>query len=275
MNETQSTRKKLAGLARVGWKFPDGIDYSALADEIKGTSTSLEGSLRDRLGLEGLCALITSGKLSDEKCRSLLAELLSEKHFLDGLGKECDDSVFNRSCSAYGIIAVISHNKAVDRRILSDDEVRNILDIALKQLENEKDFRGFVEVKGWADSIGHTSDLLACLAQDSAIGYNELIAMLAVLKSKICIDYYCYNHEFSRFRDVIVKIMQRELISEQEFYDWITSCSKYEKTGDLLKDARLKSNISEFFCWLSSALKKDVPNLYPYVWNVFCDTLEE
>ena len=275
MNETQQLKKKLTQLKRSNWEFPEGIDYNDLADEIKGTSTSLEGSLRDRLGLDGLYALIISGKISDEKCRSLLEELISEKHFLNGLGKECDDSVFNRSCCAYGIIATIEHNKAVDRRFLSDDDVKNVLSIALKQLENEKDFRGFVGAKGWADSIGHTSDLLACLAGDDAIGYNEHIEILSVLKNKICIDNHYYSHEKSRFCTVISNILKRGLISEKEFCDWVTSFSIYEETGDALKDDCLRSNVSELLCTLSFTVKEDMPNVYPHVLNAFCDMLEQ
>ena len=103
-------------------------------------------------------SLIESGKVSDEKCRLLLAKLISDKYLLCGLGEECDDSVFTRSFSVYYIGAIIEHNRKAGGRILDNDEVRNILCAALEYYSGEKDLRHFVEMKGWAHSAAHGAD---------------------------------------------------------------------------------------------------------------------
>jgi len=274
MNKAQELKQRLIEIIKNDYAFPDDMDANVLADETKEALASTDGDLRDRLALGVLCSLISSGKLTDEKCRSLLHELISDEYLLCGLGKECDDSVFARSFSTYPISTILEHNRKVDRRILTDDETKNVLDAALKYMREENDLRGFVDDKGWANSIGHAADFFASLAEDPAFGHAELLTMLNTIRDKVCIDYACYGHDIFRLRSAVLAILKRGLISEQEFANWVAEFLKHEKTGDYMKDARLAANRSEFFWGLSHGLKKALPNFYPYTFNAYFEIIQ-
>jgi len=274
MHKTQELKQLLIKIVKNDNALPDGIDFDAFADELKETLTSTDGDLRDRLALGVFCNLISDGKLTDEKCHSLLHELISDKYLLCGLGKECDDTVFARSFSVYPLSAILEYNRKVDRRILTDDEVKKALDAAVRFMREENDLRDFVDDKGWANSIGHAADFFGYLAQDPAIGYAELSAMLNAIRDKICIDYACYGHDIFRLTAAATSILERKLVSEQEFADWVASFLKYTKIGDHMKDARLTANRSEFFWSLSYKLKEPLPDFRTYAFNAYFELIE-
>jgi len=269
-----SLKKRLIEITKNNYQFSDSINVNSLADEMKEALTSTDGDLRDRLALEVFCNLIYSEKLSDEKCHSLLHELISDKYLLHGLGKECDDSVFSRSFSTYPISSIVRYNHKIGRRILTNDEIKNVLNAALKYLREENDLRDFVDAKGWANSIGHAADFLASLAEDSAFGHSELFAMLNTIRDKICINYACYGADIFRLADAVAAILKRGLISEEAFANWVASFLEYEKTGNYMNDARLASNRSEFFWGLSGRLKKQLPNFHSYAFNAYFKIIE-
>jgi len=270
----KTLKQQLIEITKNNYVFPEGMDVNALADEMKDALTSPDGHLRDRLALEVFCKLIASKRLSGEKCHSLLHEFISDKYLLRGLGEECDDSVFGRAFCTYPISSILGYNREADSTFLTDDEIKNVLNAALKYLQEEKDFRYFVEAKGWADSIGHAADLFGALASEQVFGHDELLLMLNAIRDKICIDYVCHGANVFRLADSVQSIVSRELISEQEFLSWVRSFFDYKKIGDDIKDARITYNRSEFFWSLSNRLKEKYPSFRAYTFNAFFELIE-
>jgi len=266
-------KQKLIEFVKNDYIFPNDMDANVFVDEVKEALKSTDGNLRDRLALNVICKLIEDGKLSDDKCCQLLQELISDKYLLCGLGEECDDSVFGRSFSTYPISAILAYNRQVERRILTDEDIKNVFTAAIKYVQEEKDLRGFVDDKGWADSIGHGADFLASLAEDPALSNKELNIMLDAIKDKICINHACHGATVFRLSAAVSEILKRELISEKEFSDWVASFLKYENSGDYMKDMRLAYNRSEFFVGLSGRLKEQSPDFYPYASNAFFELI--
>jgi len=254
--------------------FPNDVDYDAFSDELKEALKSTDGNLRDRLALNTFCELITSGKISDDKCRMLFRELISENYLLCGLGKECDDSVFARSFSTYPISSILEYNRQSERRILTDDDIKSVFAAAIKYVREEIDMRDFVDGKGWADSIGHGADFLASLAEDSALGANEHRLMLDTIRDKVCIDYVNHAHAVFRLAGAASEILIKGLLSESEFANWVAAFFKQEKASDDAKDTRLAYNKSEFFVGLYGRIKTPLPNLYPYAFDAFIDLIK-
>ena len=275
MYKTLPLKRRLIDLMRNEWILPNDIDVSSLVDEMLKALASIDSDLRDRLTATGFYKLVHSEKISDEKCQFLLAELISERHMLCGLGNEEDDTVFNRSFSAIVANDLISYDKILDRRIFTDDEIKSVLSVVLKCIKEEKDLRAFDDIKGWAHAIAHFGDILATLAEDSAIGHYELTEILYAIKDKICIDYYCYiSDEDIRLADAVSKIIQREIITEKEFSVWIASFLNYKETGDLIRDGRLRFNRSNFLWCISTRTVSSFPKLYPYVLNTILKLME-
>lgn len=275
MDKTQPLKKRLIEIMKNNWLFPDDIDASALADEIKEALASTDSMLRDRLASTGFYHLVKSGRLSDEKCRSLLFDIISEKYMLKNLGMEYDDSVFGRGFYAYAAEEFISYNRAVNGRLLSDDEVRKVFAVMLKCFKEEKDLRDLDDVKGWAHTAAHIGDVLGSFAEDGAIGHDELVETLYAIKEKICVDYHCYrSDEWGRLADVVIKILERGVVNEKEFFDWTASFMKYGKTGNILTDGRLLHNRYHFFLNLNRMLEKNYPNLRPCVWEAIIELME-
>jgi len=266
-------KQRLIEIVKNDYDFPIELDANTFVDEVKEALKSTDGNLRDRLALNVICNLIENGKLSDDKCRLLLQELISDKYLLCGLGEECGDSVFGRSFSTYPISSILEYNRQVKRRILTDEDIKDVFTAAIKYVQEENDLRGFVDDKGWADSIGHGADFLASLAEDSALGSKELSIVLDVIRDKVCIDYACHGATVFRLAAAASEVLKRKLIGEQEFASWTASFLKYENSGDYMKDMRLAYNRSEFFMGLSGRIKERLPDFYPYALNAFFELI--
>ena len=249
------------------WQFPADIDAEALADEMKEALASTDGILRDRLALDGFGKLISSGRVSDEKCRAIFDELVSDKYLLNGLGKECDDSVFGRAFSGYGIFDLFEYSEGKDDKIFTKDDIFQAFQAVLKCFNEEKDLRGFVDGKGWAHSIAHNADCLAGFAGDDKLGHSELMAILLAVKERICQGHSSIIGEHMRLREPVLSVLDRGVINEQEFADWIADICTYEKTGNAEEDVCKIMGRCEFMITLRGKIKEKHPNLFPYVFD--------
>jgi hypothetical protein len=79
-----------------------------------------------------------------------------------------------------------------------------------------------VEGKGWAHSAAHYSDALDDLARCSEMGASDLREILYTLTSLLCRqdEVYCWGED-DRFATVILAILGRRLLSQEELEEWI------------------------------------------------------
>lgn len=187
-------KNRLIAYKKDDWKFPENIDADILADEIKEAFADTDGILRDRLALDGFDKLITSGKVSDEKCQNIFNELVSNKYLLNGLGKECDDSVFGRAFCGYGILTLLE--------------------------------------------------------------YSSIIG------------------EHMRLREPISSVIERGIINEKEFADWIAAICAYEKTGNAEDDTCKIMGRCEFMVTLNNGIKDKQPHLACYAFDAIIKLME-
>jgi len=260
-------KKRLIELMKNDWSFPDDMNGDAFADELKDALTSTDSTLRDRLAYIAFYKLVSGGKVSDEKCRTLYFELIGDKYLQLGLGLEHDDSVFGRAFLVYAAEEFISYNRAVDRRLFTDEEVCNFLDIVLKVFIRERDLRGWDVEKGWAHAVAHTGDVLGGIALDPAIGRDGLMAILNAIRDKVCIDHFRWTAgEEGRLAYAVQSVLSREEISESEFAQWIASFAEI-KADDPIRTRCLRLNRNEFFWHMYRTLKDSSPALHKYVWD--------
>lgn len=97
-----------------------------------------------------------------------------------GIGEVGTDSVFLRAFSVLVLAAVIAVDEA--RRgaeiggapFLAGDHVLDWLDRGLAYLRAERDRRGYVPGKGWAQAAAHAADLLRVLARHPCVDRDHL-----------------------------------------------------------------------------------------------------
>jgi len=266
LHNLKPLKKKLIEYFKNDWGFPENIDGDSFVDELIEALSSLDGNLRDRLAFPAFTRIVKSGKVSDEKCRSLYHELITEKYLLKGLGKERDDSVLGRSSFVYAAWSFLEYDKTIDNRIFGSGELKNFFDILLKLVREEKDFRGWDETGGWASVIANTAGILETIVSESSTTHAELLTLMVTIKDKICIDYYRFiNGEDHALINTVISILNRNLITEAEFSSWVDSFLVLKPSGKSLSETRLSLNMFEFFFVMRHRFGESNKNLRPYV----------
>ena len=267
-------KNRLISYMKEDWQFPSDIDTDILADEMKSALANKDGILRDRLVLVGFDKLILSGSVSDKKCRDIFDDLVCDKFLLNGLGKECDDSVFGRAFSGYGILTLLEYNDNKVKKIFTNEDVLTAFQAILKCFIYEKDLRGFVDGKGWAHSIAHNADCLATLTSYDILGYNELTAVLYAVKERVYQGHSAIISDYDRLSQPVLNVIERGIITEQELIDWITDISTYKITGCQDEDVRNIMSRCEFLIFLRFKINDKHPYLNNHVSSKIIELME-
>jgi hypothetical protein len=218
---------------------------------------SLDSILRDDLILKIFYHLIEGARLSYEQMKNILKICLSKEHLFCGLGKVNDDTVFNRTFSMLIIEAIICANNKAEKPFLCKSEVKKVFKIIVDYLRKEKDFRGYVEGKGWAHSIAHASDTLCSLAESKHLDCKELKEILNMIRGAICISDYTYiNEEDERLVNAFMTVYNRNIIEIDEFIDWINSFNEIKGNGRYPDEEHLRENRKVFLRSLYFRTKK-------------------
>jgi hypothetical protein len=257
MKTVNQLKQQLIDIKANNWSIPSDIDKYELALEMLENIGSIDPELRDELILELLFNMIVESHLTDEEVKNLLELLLSEKHLFYNIGKIEDDSVFNRAFTLLITEAMLHRHNENEDNLFTEEEIKRICTDVIRYTRQEKDVRGYVEIKGWAHSTAHTGDVLNAIAKCAEIKKPELIAILEAIKDKICINYYAYiNNEDERLICAVMEIIKKEILSDEEFINWIKSFENIEKTGKYPEDHNLISNHKNFLSALYFRLKR-------------------
>jgi len=270
----EKLRRQLIEITRNNYEFPKTLDINNLADDMLLALKSPDGNLRDRLTLECFFRLIPSGKLSNIKCRAYLKRLIGPEFLLNGLGGEEDDTVFSRAFAPYVIGVILKYNREVDNKFLDATDFAEVLDAGLQVLSEEVDYRGFVDGKGWAESIGHIADFFGVMAIDSQYQEEDLKLMLKGLISKICIGDINHGVAIFRIAEAVKIIINRDVIDEEYFSGLVSGMLNMTNSGNETYDIRLKNNRSEFLFGLSWRLKERFPNFWKITLDAYFELIQ-
>lgn len=174
--------------------------------------------------------IIERNVFSKEQLHNLLDISLDEEHLFYRLGEINTDSVFTRSFSV--LIVALLINKHRNENYISNGELRNLKEKLIKFTVNERDYRGYVETKGWAHVIAHLADALDELALVSTMEHDDLIDVLDAIKDKVMSNDYIYHHdEDERLTTTVKSIIYRDIITHDEIKNWITDFAELEKSN--------------------------------------------
>ena len=120
---------------------------------------------------------------------------------------------------------------------------------SLYSIQEERDYRGYDEDKGWAHAIAHGADALDDLAQCSELEREDLMDILHLIHSKMTITDRVYSDgEDERMVRAVISILNRRLLSKEDVERWIQYFyeAKVSACTDFLPAFRQKNNIKNF-----------------------------
>jgi Protein of unknown function (DUF2785) len=145
-----------------GFKLPSDQPVMRLALEATALLGSTDAELRDAVAYEALATWIyQEERLGVDELEQLRVTLAANAR--RGLGEEEGDGLFLRSFS----ILVLSVLAAEDLKkpFLDSGRFDVLVDLAIGELDRERDLRGYVPGKGWGHATAHCADLVKFLSR--------------------------------------------------------------------------------------------------------------
>lgn len=162
-------KEKLILIKENGYQAPP--DTFQRVQEMINNIGSLDAELRDELICTTLSHWIPGDALNTNELKQLIPVVLDKNHLLYKLGETNVDSVFTRSFSMLVIpLLFMRHKKSP---FLSREHIDQIKEKVFYNVQNERDYRGYDEEKGWAHAIAHAADALDDLAQCSELKKDD------------------------------------------------------------------------------------------------------
>lgn len=199
-----------------GYAAPAGASPDALAASLVACLTSTNPEVRDDVGYFALGHWVTRGLLSDETSRTLVRRLTGA--LTDGLGSVGDDRVFGRSF-ACAVLAALAGRDARTAFLAPPDTLR-LGEAAVAYARGERDVRAFVPPSGWAHAPAHAADLLAALADHSALGAAHLARTLDALAVLLAAPVAYRHGEPRRLAEAAARTLRRQVLPEGVVRAW-------------------------------------------------------
>jgi len=202
--------------------LPEDLDVFDKSDLIAGMLDFIghvDTELRDGLIYSVFNTWTDNGVLTTTEMKMMLDTCLDDEHLFLGIGERETDTVFTRSFSLLVIPLAMCMDK--ETPFLSDNDVRNIKDTVIRYIKQERDYRGYVEGKGWAHAIAHAADALGNIASHKNMERNDLLEILDILKTMILNEEHVYTaEEDERIAQAFMCVYERKILSDDEIRDW-------------------------------------------------------
>lgn len=238
-------KEKLGEIKKNNYEVPRNISPYDFTLVMMKNVGSTDPELRDLLINRVITKWILNDVLTTEQLRELLNININEEHLFFGIGEDGTDSVFTRAFCALNIEVILSVNR--NKKFLLLNEVKAVKESLVKYYRNERDYRGHVEEKGWADSTSHGADVLCEVALCEELDKSDLLDLLAAIKDKLYVNSYTYvDFEDERITTPVVNILDRKLIEISEIVEWVRSFKNIPRVGQPNIDFRAIMNIRNF-----------------------------
>ncbi|MFD1775168.1 DUF2785 domain-containing protein [Paenibacillus rhizophilus] len=164
--------------------------------------------------------LLEENALGKSQMEELLQQSVSDSGLFYGIGEKETDSVFKRTFTSLLIALLLT----CDNR--KPYLTRESYDLALKALIRychlEDDFRGYVEVKGWAHAAAHVADALDECAMSRYAGAKECTEIWTGVQALLERPAEVYQREEDeRLATAIVSMIQSQKVSFATICEWL------------------------------------------------------
>lgn len=246
MNLHENLKERLREIKENNYQASSKEEIQYLIPKMIQNIGNPDAELRDELIYTTFYHWIVNDNITKDELRDLLNTSISDNNLFFHVGEVNSDTVFTRSFSVL-LIPLILYIDQKDR-FLEDDEILNVYNKLIEYFKLEKDYRGYVEDKGWAHAVAHTADALDEIARYEIIGEDKLIKILVCIREKIAIDEYVYiDEEDERLVIGVYTILKRHVIDVNRIEKWIDSIvESYKKRRIYPEDSMILMNVKGF-----------------------------
>jgi Protein of unknown function (DUF2785) len=227
MQDTREQSKEkefLRSIAENNYQIPTDIDAFEFAKNLMANLSLTDEEIRDDLSYMTLASgIIGQQKLSHEQLEKLLNYALDEEHAFFRIGEVGTDSIFMRSFSNL-VVAAILFNDANDPA-LSWEALHATKNALLRYAHEEKDWRGYVEGKGWAHAMAHLADALDECAQNARMTPDDRKEIMLAVSELASLAEPLYHEEDVRLANVAYHVILGKMLDDEFLSTWLASCA--------------------------------------------------
>ncbi|HEY4032905.1 MAG TPA: DUF2785 domain-containing protein [Ktedonobacteraceae bacterium] len=221
--ECATDKEFLRSIAGNNYKIPGALDSFDFARALFANFASSDGELRDELSYMIFAnGIIAKQKLTPEQSEKLLSTALDNGHLFYRIGEFDTDSVFMRSFSNL-VIAALLYSDA-QKPTFSAEIVQWTKKALLEYAHSEKDWRGYVEEKGWAHTMAHLADALDECAQNRTMRAQDRKEILMLISDLAKSPQPLYHEEDVRLAMVAYHIILGKQVDEGFLKTWVDTC---------------------------------------------------
>lgn len=242
------------------FRIPDSIPAAELCFALMSNLHSIDGELRDDLSYGILVNLLEKKPFTAQEWSDMLAVAVSDDYLFWGIGQSGTDTVFARAFAIL-IVAAILEFDAVSR-LLSPDLVQQTTQSVLDYIRSERDYRGYVDGKGWAHSVAHMSYALDSCAHHPATTKEERMAILDGIFELATLPVPLNYMEADHLSRVVFRMIKDEQVTVENLRSWIERFNlPLDRTGETVLQ---NGNASDFLKSMYFLLTWEQPN-YPLI----------
>jgi hypothetical protein len=216
-------KEDLRKIVENNYEVPDGLSEYEAVQQVVGVLSSPDGELRDELGCTVLSKWLLKKKLLNNlQLTELLEQATSRDMFFYKIGESDTDSVFLRTFSSLLIALILIRDN--EEHFLSSVTFHLNMKRLINYCELEKDYRSYVEGKGWAHGPAHVADALDECVRSRYTAYNECeqlwIGLLTLLKNAPNVF---DAEEDERIATAVIAMIELEKVSISTLCDWLST----------------------------------------------------
>ncbi len=206
-------QEQLEKIRKNNYILDNTLNIDSLSSNMLEQIGDTDSYLRDKLIYSTFYHLIKKDYISHTHLQKLLLESIGEKYLLYKIYSNDEDAVFTRAFTTLLIALIIDAD--TNYNFLSQNDILNVKDQLILYMNNEHDFRGYVQDDGWAHSIAHASDTFEALVRSPKLETLHYEEILKTLLNKVCVHsiYYKYEED-ERLVYPIVAMLQNGLKEE-------------------------------------------------------------
>lgn len=270
MTQRATDKQFLHSIAENNYELPHDINSYDFAKALLPNLGSPDGELRDELSYMILVSgIIDKGMLTPEQTEALLTIVLDNNHLFYGIGEVNTNSVFMRSFSNL-IVAAILFTDARNPTV-SAQAVQRIKAALLRYATEERDWRGYVEGKGWAHAMAHLADAFDECAQNSFMTTADRQDILQILRKLAQLPEPLYHEEDMRLATSAQHIIIGRQVDDTFLNSWLAACF-VQRDSDVTAWVRA-TNVKNFLRSLYFLLVWD--NMLPAISSQISDILKQ
>jgi len=253
MKTFEELKQCLTQIKANDFNVPHGVDVDSMIADMLTFIGHADGEIRDGLIYSTFNSWTDNGTVTTAQMKHILTTCLGEQYLFFGIGERDTDSVFTRSFSLLAIaLAFCLHEK---NPFLTVSDVQAIKEALLLYINQEKDYRGYVDGKGWAHTVAHAADALCntvCCEVDGEFCFDR-IALLEILKAVktliLCSDCVYTAEEDERLVFVVNAVCANKILTNDDLMAWIDSFNPTDNewwNGTIPNDYYLHVNRKNF-----------------------------